>query len=78
MSHDWRGHVPERSHLVTLQGAKEPNSKMVFVFDAVDSVLQSQDTAMLGVIANIENNLVPLSVQRPGMLNISIMWSHDQ
>ena len=36
VSHDWRECVPERTHLVTLEGAKGPDNEILFVFDAID------------------------------------------
>ena len=62
LSHTWGGYIPERSHLITLQGAKEPDNQMVLVFAAVNA----RDT----VTHNTEQGVAPLvlSVQIPGML----------
>ena len=36
LSHKWRGYIPERSHLLTLQGAREPDNQMVLALAAVN------------------------------------------
>ena len=36
LSHKWRGYIPERSHLLTLQGAREPDNQMILALAAVD------------------------------------------
>ena len=63
LSHNWGGYIPERSHLITLQGAKEPDNQMVLVFAAVNA----RDT-LTHTFHNTEQGVAPLSVQEPGML----------
>ena len=53
LSHDWRGCVPERSHLVTLEGAKGPDNEMLFAFDAVDFSNQGKFSCWIFLKASI-------------------------
>ena len=59
LSHKWRGYIPERSHLLTLQGAREPDNQMVLALAAVNF---SKSTVIS--LFSTEHGLA--LVQRPG------------